>query len=131
MQPKANKNYYYTINTETKSVIEVNDKKVTTGNKSEIGFVYELVKDSSSNLTIKLTYNKLYIVLQKNGAEDEVIDANTPAAEQTTVEKILSTSKDKSISVILNSKGEIIKTIGSKEIPDKIMTGILVNASSK
>jgi Family of unknown function (DUF6263) len=124
LRPAAGKNYNYSIITETQTKIEVNDKKIETGNKLEIGLVYKLVKDSSGNRVIKISYSKIHIVIQKNDEEDQVIDSDVPDGEQTTVEKLLSTIKGSSVSIILNQNGDIISSNGSKEISDKIMAGI-------
>jgi len=124
LHPEVGKKYLYTIKTATNTKLEVNDKTIETGNRSEIGIVYEIVKDTSNNLLIKLTYNKIYIVLQKTDMEDEIIDADKDAAQRTTVEQLLSTIKGSSILLTINAAGDIISSTGSKEITDKIIGGL-------
>lgn len=125
LHPAAGKKYYYIISTQTSTKIEVADKEITSGNRSQIGIVYELVKDSGGNMQIKLTYNKIHIVLQKNEEEEQVIDSDVAENEQTTVEKLLSTIKGSVITLTVNTKGDIISSSGSAAISDKIMASMV------
>jgi hypothetical protein len=124
LHPSKGKKYNYTIITETNTQLEVEDKKVKTGNQSEIGLIYEVLRDSANNPLIRITYNKLHIVLQKTDEEDQVIDADNAITSNDDVEKLLNTIKGSSITLTLNTKGDIVKVSGSKEISDKIMANM-------
>jgi hypothetical protein len=124
LHPAAGRKYNYTITTETSTLLEVEDKKIKTGNRSEIGLIYEVLRDSANNPLIRVTYSKLYIVLQKTDEDDQVIDAGNAATSNDDVEKLLNTIKGSSITLTLNSKGDIVKVAGSKEIADKIMASM-------
>jgi Family of unknown function (DUF6263) len=124
LHPAAGRKYNYTIITETSTMLEVEDKKIKTGNRSEIGLIYEVLRDSANNPLIRITYSKLYMVLQKTDEEDQVIDADNAVTSNDEVEKLLNTIKGSSITLTINTKGDIVKVSGSKEISDKIMAGM-------
>ncbi len=124
LQPSTGKKYNYTIITETSTLLEVEDKKIKTGNLSEIGLIYEVLRDSANNPVIRVTYSKLHMVLQKTDEEDQVIDADNATTSNDEVEKLLNTIKGSSITLTVSTKGDIVKFSGSKEISDKIMASM-------
>lgn len=121
LHPAMGRKYYYTINSETQTKLEVNDKKIEMVNKSDMGLVYEVIKDSSTNFVLKLSYNRLRMVIQKSDEEDKVIDADTPPNGRTMIENLLSSIKGSSVFLTIDTKGNITNVSGNKEISDKIL----------
>ncbi len=124
LRPLLNKKYRYNITTSTSSLVEAPSKEVESVNKIEAVISYENIRDSAGYSTLKMTYDKLHIEIKK---EDEriTIDADTAPDDQTQVEQILSSIKNSSLYISLNPKGEVTGIIGSREILDRAMKGIL------
>jgi len=113
--------YYYNTKTTIQTTLEVNNKKTETSNQSEMGMFYEVLQDSGNIFSVKITYDKLHIVLKKTDTEDQVYDADNAAESFDQMDQLLSNIKGTSITVTLDSKGNIISTSGSKEIMNKVM----------
>lgn len=113
--------YYYNTKTTVQTSLEVNDKETETSNQSELGMYYEVLQDSGNVFSVKVTYDKLHIVLKKTDTEDQVYDANNAAESFDQMDQLLSNIKGSSITVTLDSKGNIISTSGSREIMDRVM----------
>ena len=113
--------YYYNTKTTIQTSLEVDNKKTETSNQSEMGMFYEVLQDSGNIFSVKITYDKLHIVLKKTDTEDQVYDADNAAESFDQMDQLLSNIKGTSITVTLDSKGNIISTSGSKEIMNKVM----------
>jgi hypothetical protein len=133
LQLQKGSKYYYTIINETKTQLEVNDKKAETGNKAEIGLLYEVVKDSSGFVSVKLTYDKLLIVLTPAEGGEQEYDASDSIYVNDPVIKMLRAIKGSALVINLNSKGDVLNVEGSNEIYQKVMAGLNVpdDASKK
>lgn len=68
--------YFYTINNEMQTEVEYEGKKIETANKSELGLIYEISRDSAGNHLLKLTYDKFHIVLKDQNGEQEINTSN-------------------------------------------------------
>ena len=115
--------YYYTITNSTTTSATRNDKEIETTNRSEIGMLYEMTKDSTGNYLLKLTYDKLLITLQNQGGI-QIIDAAKGADSPDPVEKVLSNIRGSSLLITMQPNGKILQVAGSKEIADKILASI-------
>ena len=116
--------YYYNTKTTIQTTLEVNDKETETSNQSELGMFYEVLQDSGNIFSVKITYDKLHIVLKKTDTEDQVYDADNAAESFDQMDQLLSNIKGTSITVTLDSKGNIINTSGSKEIMNRVMASM-------
>jgi hypothetical protein len=119
----AGEKYYYNINTETQTKLEVNSKKVDNNKSSEIGLIYEVLKDSADTVLVKITYDQLRINVKNNNNEKE-LDASNGQGSLNPGEKIFSTLKGSSIMVALNKKGDVLQVTGSQEIVDKLLVAM-------
>lgn len=119
----ADVKYYYTIINEMQTEVEYDGKKVETANKSELGLVYEISKDSLDNLLLKLIYDKFHIVLKDQNGEQEINAANGVSSYDP-VGKILNNIVGSSLNVTLSPKGDVLQVTGSKQISDKILTAL-------
>jgi hypothetical protein len=115
--------YYYNITSETVTKLEVNNKKVDNNKSSEIGLIYEVLKDSADTIRVKITYDDLRINVKNNNSEKE-LDASNGPGSLNPGEKIFSTLKGTSIMISLNKKGDIIQVTGNQEIVDKMLSAI-------
>lgn len=113
--------YYYTITNETQTTIEYNDKKTESGNNIKVGLIYESIIDSAGDHLLKVTYDKLHLLLKKPEGEQEYEAA---ANSYDPVEKLLGTIKGSSLFISLNKKGDVINVKGSKEIADKVVASM-------
>lgn len=118
--------YYYTLISDTKTQLETNDKKAETGNRAEIGLVYEVADDSSGFVSLKLTYDKLRIVLTSADGEEQEYDADDSIYINDPVIKMLKGIKGSVLMLNLNSKGDVLTVEGNNEIYQKVMAGLLV-----
>jgi len=114
--------YYYTITNKAQTNLSLNDKKVETTKNSEIGLVYEVLRDSTGDQALKITYDKLHIAI-KNGNSEQEMDAANPNPFDLTG-KLLASIKGSSVFVTLNSKGDILQVTGDKQISDKILSSL-------
>jgi hypothetical protein len=121
--------YYYTIHNETEIKLEVTGKKVESSNKSTVGLIYEIVKDTASGFVLKITYDSFHIV-SKNGDAVTEMDAANATNSIDPAEKMLGSLKGNSLLITITTKGEIISVSGYKEITDKLMSFIDINNES-
>lgn len=113
--------YNYQISNEVNATIQYNDKKIETNNKSDVGLTYEIIKDSSTNYLLKITYDKLHVTLKDKEGEQEY-DASNGANSSDRVEKLLGRLNGSSIYVTMDKKGSILNVTGTKEISDKLLS---------
>ena len=113
--------YLYTLKAGIATNLEINDKEIETNNESEIGLIYEVVKDSANTFLLKITYNKLHLKLHKTDTDDQEFDADNAAETQDQMDKLLSDIKGSSIMILVNDKGDVLSAAGGQEIMDKIM----------
>jgi hypothetical protein len=107
--------YIYDIISDTKTVLEINGKETENTNRTEIGLKYNISKDSSGNIVLALTYDKVKMRL-KNGETESTMDAADAGTSIDPVEKMLgfltsakiSTTIDPSGKVILDAKGPFV-----------------------
>lgn len=112
--------YYYTITSEINWQVKIDDKKIENKNKSAVGLIYEISKDSTGNKVITVKYDSLHVYTKNNDVETDA-DASNESAFMSPVEKVLSLIKGSVIKVTVNNKGKIVDIKGSKELADKIM----------
>ncbi|MDX2048319.1 MAG: DUF6263 family protein [Chitinophagaceae bacterium] len=115
--------YYYTLNNQTQSELEVDGKEVNNSSKTEIGLFYDILKDSAGNFQLKITYDKLHITLKNKDGEEE-FDAANGTGSFHPVEKMLGSIRGSLIYITLNPAGEVLQTSGTKEIAEKILASL-------
>lgn len=112
--------YYYTITSEITWQVKIDNKKIENKNRSAVGLVYEISKDSAGNKLITVTYDSLHVYTKNNDVETDA-DASIESTFMNPVEKVLSLMKGSVIKIIVNNKGKMVDIKGSKELADKIM----------
>lgn len=115
--------YYYTVSNETEMNVEVNDKEIKNVNKSEIGLIYQVQKDSAGATLLQITYDKFHIVT-KSKDNEQIVNVTRTSASFNPVEKLLSNIIGSSIYVTLNKEREIINITGNTEISGKILAAM-------
>ena len=113
--------YYYTISNETETKLEYNGKKTETANKSYIGLIYDIQKDTADRYLLSFTYDTFHIV---TGKDDDLKEINSSESSYDPMERLLSSLKGMSIKCIISSQGKILSTTGSQEISEKILAGM-------
>jgi hypothetical protein len=120
---KQGARYYYSLTNETVTKLEVNDKKITTGNTATMGILYEVINVGADTTIVKLTYDKLHIVL-KNDDGKEVIDADKSGEDASTMDGVMISIKGSSLTITLLKNGTIVKVDGIEEINSKVLSSL-------
>lgn len=98
--------------------MELNDQQTEMTNKTHIGMICEMHKDTAGRHLITLTYDTFHIVTGKNGDVQEI---SSLASSYDPAEKLLGSLKGISLTVILDSPGHILSITGSQEVVRTIM----------
>lgn len=123
LQLKQGARYYYSLTNETVTKLVVNDKKINKSNTATMGILYEVIKVDADTIIVKLTYDKLHIVL-KNDDGKEVIDADKSVEDASTMDGVMSSIKGSSLTITLLKNGTIVKVDGIEEINSKVLSGL-------
>lgn len=115
------KKYRMSIQKESIVDIEIDGKRNTSTNNTEIALLYEVLLDSNQNPNIKLTYEKLIITFEDSKGSLQVLDADNSIKGFKTVDNVLGAIKGTSVYITFNEKGEFSKILGSKEMSDKVL----------
>jgi hypothetical protein len=122
MNISSDAKHYCTLESETQTMVEYNNNKAETNNTSEIGLICEMSTDSANQHVLKITYDKIRIVLRDKDGEQVLNTTNTNSLDP--VERLLRGIIGASLSVYLDSTGDILDIKGSKEISDKILAAM-------
>jgi hypothetical protein len=117
--------YYLTIKTQTTSTIDQENKEIENDNSIEIGLLYELLKDSSGQTQLKLTYDKIKLTLESTNAGKQVYDADN-ISSPAQIEQLLSQLKGNSLTVHFDSTGQAKSVNGIEEIYTKVLSNLPV-----
>jgi len=128
LNPPIGSTYYYDITNESEFKLEVEDKKTKNTNKANFGVYYEINKDSSGNLLLNMSYDKIHIYTKKNDKETEM-DAENSAASTDPVERMLGFVKNAKIRAIVSPTGDIKTVTGYKELGERMLANFDPNDS--
>ncbi len=117
---QAGQKFYIGCSNQTNTQLSTNTKEINNTNSIFVGLVYEVLKDSSTNFAIRITYDSLHSYIKNNDDEMEM-DAANAANSINPVEKLLGVIKGKPIMLWLSNKGEVVSITGLKEISDLII----------
>lgn len=126
LNPESGSSYYYDISNETEVTLELDKKEVENINKTNVGVIYKVNKDSSGNLIFTTQYDKLTLY-SKNGDTETQADASLAATSFNPIEKMLGDLKEATIVATISPGGDIKNVSGYKEVGDKIMTRFAPN----
>jgi hypothetical protein len=115
--------FYFDLSNEMRSKIAVDDKKVENRSLANIGLIYEVLKDSAGSYSVRIVYDKIRVKLKDNKGEQQ-LDADNAVSSFDPVEKMLGNLKGASLVVTLDKKGNIRDIAGSREIAEKVMSGV-------
>jgi hypothetical protein len=119
----AGQKYYYTLTNETQTTATVNGKDIASGSTATLGLIYEFSKDTGANYNLKITYDKIRVLIKDKDNRTQEMDADKAATTFDPVEKLLGNLKGGELLVTINQKGEVLAIAGSKEIADRLMAG--------
>jgi hypothetical protein len=120
LDPPVGSTYHYDITKESEIKLEVDDKKTDNKNTANFGVFYEINKDSSGNLLLNMSYDKIHVYTKKNDVETET-DAADAANSIDPVERMLGYVKDAKISATISPTGELKSVTGYKELGEKML----------
>ena len=123
---KEGSRYYYTLVNETTTQLEAGGRKSRTGNNAEVGLLYEVVTDSASHMAVKITYDKLRVVLMPAEGVEQEFDASDSIYVNDPVIKMLKTIKGSSMMISLDPSGGFLNVDGGQEIYQKVIAGLNV-----
>jgi hypothetical protein len=118
---KAHNKFYIRIQNTNSTSFTLNDEKIETYNKADIGLIYQMKRDSSGNYEATITYDKFQIKIKNRGSDEEVIDSQKDTTEQDRLERILYAIKGKSIILSFDEGGKFLSVRGKKEIAAEVM----------
>jgi hypothetical protein len=121
LKAKSGSNYQYDIKNNSNISLEVNDKKIETITKTEIGTKYSIDTDSLGNYLLGLSFNKIHIY-QKKADQESDIDASTDAEATDPTSKTLHQLLNTNIEAKITKAGEIDSVIGYQAMVDQILT---------
>jgi len=126
LKPKAGSTYYYTITNTTDIQIETEEKDIENLNKSTVGLLYAINKDSTGNYLFKMTYDKVHLYTKNGDVETEADGANAKFA-MNPVEKMLGALQDASLVATITPTGEVKQISGYKELSDRLLSNLNSN----
>ncbi len=118
---QAGQKFYIRCKNQTQLEITSGDKNVKEDNSVFTGLRYDVVKDSGAFFIIKVTYDSIHTVLNKNGTETE-IDAANGLNSLNPVERMLALIKQKPIFIYINPRGVVTKIAGLNEMLDAVVS---------
>lgn len=114
------KKYYYTLISKSDIEAITESNNITSNTNATLGFYYQLQTDSVGNRIVKITYDKFHITVSKNDDEVDVYDSEKEGDASPLMDRVLAALKGATITVTADVKGNILSTVGTKEISDKI-----------
>lgn len=117
--------YYFTSINQTNTIISANDKKIEMSNKTETGFIYELLSDSMGFRHLKITYDVFKATIKKDEQEQNLDISDTLSSNP--VDNFLAKLKGASIIAYLDNKSKVLGLKGYKELTDSLLTSLKVN----
>lgn len=122
LNPEAGSRYHYEISNESKTTIEIEeDKKLQTKNISTLGIFYDVDKDSSGNILLKMSFDKIKLSMD-NGEKQTDMDADNAGSSSDPMEKMLGVLKSANVRVVLNPAGETKSISGYKEVGEQLVS---------
>jgi hypothetical protein len=120
LNPAGGSKYYYDINNQSEIKLELSDNKIDNLNKTDVGVIYSINRDSAGDFKIELRYDKLKIFTKSGDSETEM-DAANAALTINPVEKMLGILKQAVITADVNRAGTLKSITGYDELTAKIM----------
>ena len=111
--------YYFTSTSQSNTTINASNKKIEMSNKTETGFIYELLNDSAGFRHLKITYDVFKATIKKDEQVQELDISNTVALNP--VDDFLAKLKGASVIVYSDSKGKVLELKGYKELTDSLL----------
>jgi len=120
LNPANDSKYYYDISNQSEIKLELSDSKIDNLNKTTVGVIYSINRDSTGNFKIALQYDRLKIFTKSGDSESEM-DAANAALTINPVEKMLGILKQAVITANVSQTGELKSITGYEELTSKIM----------
>ncbi|MFP5043102.1 DUF6263 family protein [Parasediminibacterium sp. JCM 36343] len=111
---------YYSISSENETELDVKGKTEEVKNKTDISWVYQVIKDTANEYVLKIKFDKIHIYTKKRDEELD-IDASNSENSINPTERILGIFKAVPLYATINAKGKIIKLEGYNSIYDSIL----------
>lgn len=119
LNPASGAIYKYEVSNEISSLLEIDGKEVEIENNSESQLNYHFTRDSSNNLLLQVSYDKIHLYSKSgDNVTDITADATTRGISPT--EKIVNFIREADIRATMSEKGEVLDLQGYQEIGDKI-----------
>jgi hypothetical protein len=120
LSPVPATRYHFDITNSSEVKIKVGEKQLDNLSRSTIGAVYKMDRDSAGHLLFSITYDKVHLLLKKDGTETEM-DAANAAESYDPVEKMLGALQSARIEAVISPNGDVLSVTGYKELTDKMM----------
>ncbi|MBS1918287.1 MAG: hypothetical protein JST87_18620 [Bacteroidetes bacterium] len=121
IKPASGSDYYYDISNNSTVEIEVNEKKIETQNKTNVGINYKINTDSLGHFIVSLQYKKIHVYSKNANGESDIDAADSSTASDPT-SKMLGLLTSSVITAIVNNSGEVIKIDGYRDVMNKTLS---------
>lgn len=101
--------------------MEFMDKIAESSNKAEVGFRYTVSKDSLGNYVIEITYDKVKVMIDKNGNQ-QFFDASNGKHSLDPTENALYQLLDASYHVTIDPNGHVSNIRGTDRLVSRMLT---------
>jgi hypothetical protein len=126
LNPASASRYNYIITNDSKTSLEVNDKKIENTRKTDVQVNYEINKDSLGDFLVSMVYDKIHLHT-KNGDTETELDAANASTSHDPVEKMIGILKDAKIVATVTTSGQVLSMSGYQDITDKILSSVITN----
>ncbi|HEY4289737.1 MAG TPA: DUF6263 family protein [Puia sp.] len=103
---------------------DVKDKKIESASHSDLGLIYEVLSSNADSFRLRITYDRLHIRLKSGELEKDVTARKAGDAQGDPIEGLLGNILGSQLIVTLDSKGNVVRIEGGKELSDKIFGAI-------
>lgn len=118
-KPLTKSRYYYDITNETEMKLEFNDKKIKNTNKTDVGVIYTVGRDSSNSTLLDIRYDKIHLRTSNGDKETDLDAASLDSTDP--VSRLLSVLKSTDIVATVSLTGELKVLRGYKEMSEKML----------
>ena len=126
---RAKDRFYFNIVSSLQSIAEVDDKKHESGRTVEICLIYEVLHETVDSIAIKVTYDKLHVMMKNDGIDKDII-AKPSGEEADPMDKFFGSLLGGSVIVYLDHKGDVLQVTGYDDISDKILASLNLKEGS-
>ncbi len=121
LNPISGSAYRYDVTSTTDMQLEMDDNKINNSNKTTVGVIYTITRDSSGYFLFNMKYDKLHLYT-KNGETETELDADGGRMALNPAERMLAMLKEASLTAVVTSTGVVKEVKGYKELSEQLLS---------